>query len=263
NGKIVEKQMFYNPGEREQVERLSHLLMPDETKRVLQRLKERDMRCGFCCLLYGGPGTGKTETVNQLARLSGRDIFTVEISSMRSKWYGETEQIVRNLFKQYHQCVEKSAVAPILFFNEADAVFGRRIDNVMRSVDKTENAIQNIILQEMEVFEGVMIATTNLATSLDPAFERRFLFKMELSQPNAEVKARLWKSMLPSLSDDDALQLAKTYNFSGGQIENISRKCTVDEVLLGKTPDLEQIKTYCNEERIVSHKGNSIGFARA
>ena len=257
---IREKQLFYNREVENEVGRLGRLLQPEQMNGVLSRLKERGLRGGFACLLYGGPGTGKTETVLQLARHSGRDIFQVEVSQLRSKWYGESERLVKSVFDEYRKLVAASKVAPIMFFNEADAIFNRRMENAERAVDKGENALQNIILQEMETLDGILIATTNLQDNIDDAFERRFLYKLFLNKPTVEVKARIWQSMLPDLSEGDACRLAAEFDFSGGQIENVARKRFIDEVLSGETADLETLRTLCRNEQLEHTAVRHIGF---
>jgi SpoVK/Ycf46/Vps4 family AAA+-type ATPase len=117
-----------------------------------------------------------------------------------------------------------------------------------------ENAMQNIILQELEDLDGILIATTNLTSNLDSAFERRFLFKIEFHKPSTEVKAQIWQSMMKDLSRDDALQLASHFDFSGGQIENIARKRTVDYILSGKFATLDEIESYCRAEQLDNKK---------
>ena len=151
---------------------------------------------------------------------------------------------------------------PILFFNEADAIFNKRTENVEKSVDKMDNAMQNIILQEMENLEGILIATTNLTSNLDKAFERRFLFKVEFRIPEVPVKQQLWSSMLQGLTDEEAHRLAVNYNFSGGQIENIARQRAIDFILSGKQASLEDIEGYCKAEMIgrSNNKRSAIGF---
>ena len=259
---IVAKDLFYNAEAEGEVARLRNLLHPDNLHGVHERMKERGMRGGFTILLYGGPGTGKTETVLQLARECGRDIFQVEVSQLRSKWYGESEKLVKGVFDEYRRIVAKSKTTPIMFFNEADAIFNRRMENAQRSVDKGENALQNIILQEMETLNGILIATTNLQKNLDPAFERRFLFKLHLGKPTADVKARIWQSMLPDLSENEAQTLADQFDFSGGQIENIVRKRFIDEVLTGKPVGIDQLLELCRNESYSNTNGgnNTIGF---
>ena len=259
---IKQKPMFYNPDTIREIDRLQNILQPEQMDNVLARLKERDMRGGFTCLLYGGPGTGKTETVLQLARNSKRDIYQVDVSQLRSKWYGESERLVKGIFDEYRQMVAKSNIAPIIFFNEADAIFNSRMKNAQRSVDKTENALQNILLQEMETFNGILIATTNLQENLDTAFERRFLYKLHIEKPTNEVKACIWQSMIPDLSNDDAQTLAIQFDFSGGQIENVARKRIIDEILSGKKIDIKDLITLCQNEWLDNKKHNPIGFMR-
>ena len=257
---IVPKSLFYNTETVEEVDRLQHLLNPEQMNGILARLKEKGLRGGFTCLLYGGPGTGKTETVLQLAKGSGRDIFQIDISNLRSKWYGESERLVKGVFDDYRHLVKKSKVAPIMLFNEADAIFTRRMNNAQRTVDKSENALQNIILQEMETLDGILIATTNLPDNLDNAFERRFLYKLHLDKPSADVKARIWKSMLPDLTEAEALSLASQFDFSGGQIENVVRKRFIDEVLTGEKINIEALQTLCRNEQLGDKKKQKIGY---
>jgi SpoVK/Ycf46/Vps4 family AAA+-type ATPase len=124
-----------------------------------------------------------------------------------------------------------------------------------------ENSIQNIILQEMESLEGIMIATTNLVENMDAAFERRFLYKVKFEKPEQAQRVRIWQSMMPDLSGETAERLASTFDFSGGQIENITRKCDIERVLYGDdyVTD-EKIERYCKEEKILKKDNVRIGF---
>ena len=256
------KELFYTDKVNAKIARLTELLQPDKFEQVTERLSENGMRKGFACLFYGSPGTGKTETVNQLARLTGRDVMVVDVTQIKSCWVGESEQNIKGLFDRYRALVKKNEVAPILLFNEADAVLGIRQEGAQRAVDKMENSIQNIILQEMETLEGIMIATTNLTCNLDKAFERRFIYKIEFERPTLEAKTQIWKSMIPSLSDEFAVSLAKDYDLSGGQIENVSRKRTVEQILSGVEPTEEMIREYCRAETLNDKQTNRqrIGF---
>ena len=261
HGEIKEKEMFYNPADGEQIAKLSSLLEDEKFKGVQKRLEEEGMRKGFACIFYGSPGTGKTETVLQLARKTGRDIMQIEIAGLRDMFVGETEKNMKAVFERYRRVCESSQVAPILFFNEADAIFGERLEKTTRSVDKMENALQNIILQEMENLDGILIATTNLTGALDKAFERRFLFKIEFNKPTVEVKEKLWESMFKGrLTGAQAKQLARDYNFSGGEIENISRKHTIDYILEGKELDFNDLRRYCDQERLSNSSCRKVGF---
>ena len=256
------KQLYYAPHVQSQIDRLTELLQPEQFKHVTERLSVNGMRKGFACLFYGSPGTGKTETVNQLARRTGRDVLMVDVTQIKSCWVGESEQNIKALFDRYRKCVKEMEVAPILLFNEADAVLGIRQEGAQKAVDKMENSIQNIILQEMETLEGIMIATTNLTCNLDKAFERRFIYKIEFERPTLEAKQQIWKTMIPALSDELARTLAKDYDLSGGQIENVARKRTVELILSGNEPSEKQIREYCMGEILNSRqeKRAKIGF---
>ena len=257
---IVEKRMYYNERELEEIERLTQLLSIDRFKDIQQRLKDANMRTGFTCLFYGSPGTGKTETVLQLSRKTGRPIFQVNISEMKSKWVGESEKKIQGLFSKYEAMVKKYDVCPILLFNEADAIINKRSNNTDAAVDKMENACQNIILQAMENLSGIMIATTNLSNNMDSAFERRFLYKICFDKPTVATRKQIWEAMLPSLSGEEARSLAESYDFSGGQIENIARKQIVDSILNGHNQDISHVMSYCQSENIRNSKNKRIGF---
>ena len=133
------------------------------------------------------------------------------------------------------------------------------MEGAEHSVDKSENTIQNIILQEMESLDGILIATTNLNENMDKAFERRFLYKIEFRKPEAAVRANIWKSMLPELNESESKCLAERFSgFAGGQIENITRKVLVEEALHGVKVSMENIVDLCQSEMFES--GKHIGF---
>ena len=248
---ISPKQLFYDKSITAQIQELGGLLDEKHYKDVYSRLKANGFRSGFTCLFYGAPGTGKTETVLQLARQTGRDVVQVNVSEIKSMWVGESEKNIKNLFDLYRQKVKEMAIAPILLFNEADAIIGKRQEGAERAVDKMENSIQNIILQEMESLEGILIATTNLAQNMDKAFERRFLYKIKFTKPTLEARTAIWKSMIPSLSEEIAHALANKYDFSGGQIENIARHYAIDNILHGaKAGELATLTEHCDNEQL-------------
>lgn len=258
---LSEKKLIYNASERDQITELSSILSDSRFKEVQSRLRSAGMRPGFCCIFYGAPGTGKTETVYQIARQTGRDIMRVDVDKIKSCWVGESEKNIKALFDRYRNICKNTKLAPILLFNEADAVLGVRMEGASRAVDKMENSIQNIILQEMETLEGIMIATTNLTTNLDKAFERRFLYKIRFDKPTLESRTRIWQTMLSGISDDDARVLASHFDLSGGEIENIARKHSVNAILSGKEAiDIQEIITTCKQERISQNNRPKIGF---
>lgn len=259
--KIVEKALYFDENLDRQLSFIRKSM--DETMFVnLQsRLETKGLPKGMSVIFYGGPGTGKTESVYQLAYQTGRSILHVDISQSKSMWFGESEKRMKEIFTNYKALCKSESLKPILLFNEADALFGKRKDGNASSVAQTENAIQNIILEEMEKLEGILIATTNLNENLDAAFERRFLFKIKFEKPTLEAKQKIWKSKLDWLTETDVMQLATNYPFSGGEIDNIVRKATMEEVLLGNRPDISQLIAYCDNEKFSSNRfTRKLGF---
>ena len=243
------KHLIYDADLKQQLNGFASLLEEKKFNEVVERLKDRGMRSGFTCIFYGYPGTGKTESVLQIAKLTKRNIWKVDIANIFDKYVGESEKNIRKIFDDYRELLKKSKTAPILLFNEADAVIGKRIENVSQSVDQMQNTVQNIILEELENFEGILIATTNLTVNLDKAFERRFLYKVKFEKPSNKVSEQIWKGFIDNLSDKDAKTLADAYALSPGQIENVSRKYTIDSILFDKKEDLfMQLSRYCKEE---------------
>lgn len=259
---ISPKQLFYNSKEQRQVEELTSLLDEEHFQRIKNRLKEANFRSDFACLFYGAPGTGKTETVLQIAKKTGRDLIQVNVSEVKSMWVGESEKNIKGIFDDYKKKVKQLAKAPILLFNEADAIIGKRQVGAERAVEKMENSIQNIILQEIEQLDGILIATTNLAENMDKAFERRFLYKIQFEKPDLNCRTQIWQAMIPPLNDADASYLAGKYDFSGGEIENIARHFTIQTILHGKSENMvKSLAEFCESERLEgSRTKRKIGF---
>ena len=261
SSKLTQKQLFFPKDIQRQVEELGSFLQPENYQKIQERMKEKGFRYGFACLFYGSPGTGKTETVYQLAKKTGRNIMVVDVPQLKSMWVGQSEKNVKALFDRYREQVSKAKLTPILLFNEADAIIGKRKNGAENAVDKMENSLQNIILQEMEQLDGIMIATTNLQQNMDKAFERRFLYKIKFDKPTEEARASIWHSMIPDLSELDIHTLASKYDFSGGQIENIARHYAIDTILHGQAEDvLPMLIRYCDNERLDETNVKKIGF---
>ena len=260
---LQEKKLFYNDNMCERIAEIESLLSPKKYDEIVERMKKSGFRQGFACLFYGAAGTGKTETVYQLARHTGRDIMMVDVPQIKSKWVGDSEKNIKAVFDRYREAVKRCKQAPILLFNEADAIFGARKNGAVNAVDKMENTIQNIILQEMEQLNGILIATTNLECNLDSAFERRFLYKLRFERPDATIRAKIWQSMIKGLRSNDALTLAERFDLSGGQIENVARKHTINNILFGRKGKLvDTLTEYCSNERLEPSDLPRIGFNR-
>ncbi|MBW6481282.1 MAG: ATP-binding protein [Bacteroidales bacterium] len=259
---IKNKQMFFGQRLKNDVDRLTRLLGRQEFNKFTGRMEKSSLPRGLTVIFLGGPGTGKTETVYQISRMTGRDLFMVDLSQTKSKWFGESEKLIKQVFDDYRKLYEKMPIQPILFINEADGLFTKRlnISGSSTSADRANNTIQNIILQELEDFKGILFATTNLGANLDMAFERRFLFKVEFSQPSPEARAQIWKSRLKMLREEHLRTLSR-YELNGAEIENVVRKYMVEKVVDNKPMNINRLKELCEEEKpFVKHR--KMGFRR-
>ena len=255
---IQEKTLYYNTKEKHEVDILSQLLDADRFVSILDNMEKNDLPPGFNILFYGAPGTGKTETALQLAKQTGRVIFKVNISEIRSMWVGESEKNLQKVFNIYRHNSSITERFPILLLNEADAIIGKRI-NVVRSVDQMNNSMQNILLQELEQFEGILIATTNLKQNLDHAFDRRFIYKINFGQPDANIRRKIIDTMLPEIPDHVRFIIAESYNLSGAQLENVKKKFHVYQLIRQQAPSVAEIENWCLEETGTS-TSTSVGF---
>ncbi|MCR5189218.1 MAG: ATP-binding protein [Treponema sp.] len=264
---IPAKKLFYNEENGKQIDEVTKALSQSKYKAIQKRLSEKALPKGIAIILHGAPGCGKTETVYQLAKKTGRAIMQVDISNTKSCWFGESEKMIKQVFSDYKEVCkksekEKNGHTPILFINECDAIFSKRKDISASNSQQVENTIQNIILEEMEKLEGILIATTNLIDNLDPAFERRFLFKIRFENPSLEAKEAIWKNRFKWITQGQAQDLARNYNFSGGEIENIVRKAEMKEIVSGSRPLFSDIEDMCRVEKITSNTTNKpLGFA--
>ena len=259
---ITEKKLFYSEKENQQLSAVNSILQEENFTQLVDRMTSKGMPQGVNILLFGAPGTGKTESVLQLAKQSGREIFKVDISNTKSMWFGESEKIIKRIFTDYREYAKKSTLCPILFFNEADAVLSKRSSNDSGNTQQTENAIQNILLDELENFSGIFIATTNLMNNLDKAFERRFLYKVEFSVPTVTQRSAIWKNKFPTLLSDDCFYLAINYELSGGQIDNVYRKSEINYILNNDAVSLELLARFCEEEMNLRQSYSLIGFGK-
>ncbi len=257
------RELIFSGNETQQLDLLKTLLMENNFKNAQDRLAKKGLPKGVTVLLHGVPGTGKTESVLQIAKATNREIMKVDISASRSMWFGESEKLIKQVFKNYESYSKDLKITPILFFNEADAIIAKRKVTSSSNVSETENRIQNILLEEIENFEGILIATTNLSDNMDNAFERRFLFKIKFQKPSVSAKSKIWKSKMPHLSNEDCKLLATQFDFSGGQIDNIVRKNEINEIIHGNNVDVKTIVDFCKEEILSdSFSKTPIGFKR-
>jgi SpoVK/Ycf46/Vps4 family AAA+-type ATPase len=174
---------------------------------------------GLAFHFAGPPGTGKTICAEALAYALNKRLLVVRYAELESRWVGQTSKHVTSVFRS---AARQDAV---LFFDEADAIAGRRFTSVSAAYEREANAIVNVLLHELEAFPGVVIFATNLAANIDPAFERRIRTHILFDMPNAEERERIWRVQLharktPLADDVDFHALAERYARSGGDIKN-------------------------------------------
>lgn len=260
---IVEKDLYFSTTTSEQIDNLWQVLSEEGFRNACDILQRKHRKPGIQALLWGPPGTGKTEVIKQLARRSGRDIILVDFSKLYGSLWGETEKTFRGLFRAYNYVVLLQD-APILLFNEADSILSQRLSSTEKSIDRSENTVTNILLQGIEDMRGILLATTNLIGNLDKAFDRRFLFKIEIPNPDQAARTRIWKASIPELTEQEAAELGGFFEMSGAQINNVATKRDLAELYYKGSRGLAFIKKLCTEELSVSTKRsggrNRIGF---
>ena len=173
-------------------------------------------------IFYGVAGTGKTMSALALAKSMKREVLSLDCSKILSMYIGESEKNVRKIFDSYKALSKKVKVAPILLLNEADQFLSTRTTSSLSSADKMHNQMQNIFLEQIENFEGILIATTNLLETLDPAFSRRFDYKIEFKKPDYNQRLKIWDNNLPKKAKYEKefkIEKLAKYNLTGGQIK--------------------------------------------
>ena len=218
-------------------------LMQQVDKEVVARLvkwgvKEKKSGIDARIIFYGAAGTGKTMTAYSLAKSLKRQVLAFDCSKILSMYVGESEKNVRKIFDTFYELSEKTKTEPILLLNEADQFLGARSSGTITGADQMHNQMQNIFLEQIENFRGMLIATTNLLENIDKAFSRRFNYKIEFKKPNREQREELWELMLPVEAPYekkfDIKELA-SYNLTGGQI-NLIVKNTAYKVAVADEP---------------------------
>ena len=260
SGDIMPKELFYPEQDMRNIMRLRAAAAPAEYVRIIDALKAAGMRPCLSALLWGAPGTGKTELARQIARDTGRSILVVDVPKIFGIYIGEGSIRLRDLFQTYRYICAVSKVSPILFMDEADGILSQRVSSSRSASDKDANTMQSVILEELNTMPGMFIATTNLIQNLDDAMLRRFMIKAEFHLPDAPTRARLWRSKFPALSQEEATELSERYAVSGGIIDNIVSIAIVDGILDRRTITADDLRLYCEEQGLGKTGSHKIGF---
>ena len=218
-------------------------LLQQMDKRVARRLKQWGIKSktkgvDAKIIFYGPPGTGKTLTALSLAKSLKKVVLSFDCSKILSMYVGESEKNVRKVFDTFKELSQKTKSEPVLLLNEADQFLSARSQSPGSSADKMHNQMQNIFLEQIENFEGVLIATTNLLETIDSAFSRRFNYKIEFKKPNFAERVKLWQMMLPKEAEYEegfSVEKLAEFDLTGGQI-NLIIKNTAYKVAVRENP---------------------------
>ncbi|EIB8557648.1 ATP-binding protein [Campylobacter jejuni] len=259
---------------------INDIIMPENTKELLENiLKQQDKKVlerlhswgiksnkniEAKIIFYGPAGTGKTMSALAMAKSMKKSVLSFDCSKILSKWVGESEQNVRKIFDTYKNIVQTCKQSPILLLNEADQFLNTRVDGSSGS-DKMHNQMQNIFLEQIERFSGVIIATTNFLESLDSAFSRRFDYKIEFKKPDFRDRLKIWEKFLPKkalFEKDFDINILSNYELSGAQIlmvvKNTALKVAVSKDGVFKMQDfIESIQKELNSS---FDKSKIVGF---
>ncbi|ECK7879772.1 ATP-binding protein [Campylobacter coli] len=259
---------------------INDIIMPENTKELLENiLKQQDKKVlerlnswgiksnkniEAKIIFYGPAGTGKTMSALAMAKSMKKTVLSFDCSKILSKWVGESEQNVRKIFDTYKNIVQTCKQSPILLLNEADQFLSTRVESSSGS-DKMHNQMQNIFLEQIERFNGVIIATTNFLESLDSAFSRRFDYKIEFKKPDFKDRLKMWEKFLPRKASFEKafdVNLLANYELSGAQIlmvvKNTALKVAVTEDGVFKMQDfIESIQKELNSS---FDKSKIVGF---
>ena len=264
---IKKVDLYYSDELSKTLDSVKKILDENNLKGIRERILEDNQHAGICISFYGSSGTGKTEKVLQLCKEAKRDIYNFNIADSESRYCGEKQKVINKMFSDFKKISEKYRMMglhePILLLNEADALFSKRHDETdsNNTANRENNQLQAELLNHIENFDGVLFITTNKIQNFDDAMERRFLYKVKFDNPTTDTQKAIWKNKFPSLSDEDINTVVDKYSdFTGGNIQNIKKKVSIDYIIDGKTANVNKILELCKSEKIENEKQRKIGF---
>jgi hypothetical protein len=254
---ISNQELIFSEELNRQFTPLKKAMDPQIQKRIADALGGRNG--ALTAIFYGHPGTGKTEFCYQMAKEFNLPIYKIDVAEIQSKWVGDSEKNARMVFSNYQKLCRQTKKRCILLFNEADALFSKRVD-ANSSVDQMNNALKNIFLEGMEELDGILFATTNLTHNFDPAFERRFLFKIKFEKSDIPTQAKVWHLYFPELEENQCHDLAKKFSLSPAQISNVRRKQIIDAILYPEKTQMQSIAEIAQYEKLDNDHNSKVGF---
>jgi AAA+ superfamily predicted ATPase len=255
---IQEKKMLYNEKENETIQQIIQNLSDKQFHALMKRYVKNGMPDNLIVCLHGKPGTGKTETVYQIARRTNRSIYRVDIEQIKDMYVGESEKNLRKMFAEYKDLKEISSACPILLINECDSLIRKKVRE-NSSTDQMSNNMINLLLDEIERFSGILFCTTNSTSQFEEPFFRRLLFLLELHAPGPDIVAKLIKQKFAEydITSDLSNKIAHTYSLTGAQIDNIQRKLIATTSFENDTQSFEEIILNLAKEE--KHKNENSG----
>lgn len=255
--------LFYNQDVLQNLEDIKEYLQNNNYKRLEEHFEKEAGHLCFATLLEGPSGTGKTAFVKEIARCTGRPVYSVDVAKVRGGHWGDDERGIRTVFNEYLYYCMMMPIRPILFVDECDTMLARRQNpdgDINSSLVNGINTVVEIWLQELDKFDGILFLTTNNANQMDEAIARRLLFQVHIGHPDKEIQVKLWQHFFPAMSEAEAKEMANTTNFTGGQILKVKEKVKLKEILRGPVP-FEELKRICGTNGKIQ-KRNPIGFGR-
>jgi predicted transcriptional regulator len=257
---IDRETLFFNRDQEFKINQIETLLQPEKYEAALLTLQKNQLCNSFTVLLFGAPGTGKTSSVKSIAKSSNRPIYHVETEKIRDMYVGASEKHLAEIFSEYYKCQKHLGIDPILLLNEADSLLGSRV-NAKSGAEKMENTMANILLEKLETFKGILIATTNMTENLDYAFERRILFKIAIDKPDKITQRKIIESNFITLSQSIIDKTLRDFNLTGAEINNIKKKFLITGLINNEVNINDCFYELCQEEFSMSNKKrNKIGF---